>query len=76
MKSLITLKVLLGLLSTVAIPAVVLTEITQTCFPVETQRKELARGSELVQGTVLESKGGNQRSMSKSICIEHYQSLS
>jgi len=63
MKSLITLKVLLGLLTTVAIPAVVLTEITQTRFSVETQRKELARGSELVQGRVLESKDGSQHSM-------------
>jgi len=63
MKSLITLKVLLGLLTTVAIPAVVLTEITQTHFSVETQRKELARGSELVQGRVLESTDRSQRLM-------------
>ena len=74
MKSLMTLKVLLGLLTTVAIPAVVLTEVTQTRFSVETQRKELARGSELLQGKVLESKGGNQRSrqnLSASIAINH-----
>jgi len=40
MKSLITLKVLLSVLGTVAIPAVVLSGITQTHFSVETQRKE------------------------------------
>ena len=63
MKSLITLKVLLGVLGTVAIPAVVLTGITQTHFSVETRRKGLAKGAELEQGKALESKGGNQRSM-------------
>ncbi len=62
MKSLISLKVLLGLLGTVAIPVVVLAGITQTHFPVETHRKGLARGSELLEGRTLESKDGNQRS--------------
>jgi hypothetical protein len=63
MKSLITLKVSLGLLCTVAIPVVVLTGNTQTHFSVKTQRTELARESELVQSKVLESKGGSLRSL-------------
>lgn len=61
MKSLITLKVSLGLLSAIVIPVVVLVGITQT-YSVETQRKGLAKGSEFEQGKVLESKDGSRRS--------------
>lgn len=63
MKSPVTLKVPLKLLGTVAILGVVLTGITQTYFSVETQRKGLARGSELLQDKVLESKDGSQHSI-------------
>jgi hypothetical protein len=59
MKSLTTLKVLLSLLSTVAIPVVVLTGITQTHFSVEMQRKGSAKGFGYEQSKVLESKGGS-----------------
>ena len=63
MKSLITLKVMLGLLCTVAIPVVVLTGITQTHFSVETQRKGSVKGFGFEQSKVLEPKGGSQRSL-------------
>jgi|GEM_PF-4113092 len=63
MKLPVTLKVPLELLGAVAILAVLLTGITQTHSSVETQRKELARGSELVQDKVLESQSGSQHSM-------------
>jgi hypothetical protein len=61
MKSLITLKILLGLLSTAAIPVVVLTGITQSHFSVEMQKKGSAEGFGFEQSKVLESKGGSQR---------------
>ena len=59
MKSPVTLKVPSELLGAVVILVVVLTGIIHAHFSVETQRK----GLELVQGKVLESKDGNQRSL-------------